>query len=69
MFLKPIAKSKVQANQEQLKLNGTHQLHVYADGVNLWGESICTIKENTEALLCGSEEIGVELNAEKTNIW
>jgi len=27
---------------------------------------ICSVKENAEALLCGSEEICVELNAEET---
>jgi hypothetical protein len=27
---------KVQANQDGLKLNGTHQFLVYAGGVNIW---------------------------------
>jgi len=35
----------VQANQDGLKLNGTHQLPVYADDVNILGGSLHTIKE------------------------
>ena len=40
---------RVQVNQDGLKLNGTHQLLAYADGVNILGGSICTLKENAEA--------------------
>jgi hypothetical protein len=45
-----------------LVLNTTHQLLVYADDVNLLGDSVNTIKENTEA----SRYIGIEINGEKT---
>jgi hypothetical protein len=49
-----------------LKLNGTHQLLVYADDVNILGGSIHTIRKNTEAVVNSSKETGLEANAEKT---
>jgi hypothetical protein len=49
-----------------LKLNGTHQILVYVDDVNVLGRSIHTIKKNTGALLVGSKEICLEGNADKT---
>jgi hypothetical protein len=35
---------KVQENQIGLKLNGTHQLLLYADDIHLLGDNISTIK-------------------------
>jgi hypothetical protein len=39
---------------------------VYVDDVNLLGDSVNTIKENSETLLKASRDIGLETNAEKT---
>jgi hypothetical protein len=36
---------KAQENQVGMKLNGTHQLLVYADDVNLLGDTLHTIKK------------------------
>jgi hypothetical protein len=57
---------KVQENEVGLEMSGTHQRLVYADDVNLLGDSISTIKENSETLLEASKDIGLEINAEKT---
>jgi len=45
-----------------LQFNGTQQVLVYADDVNVLGRSIHTIKKNTEA----SKENGREVYADKS---
>jgi hypothetical protein len=50
-----------------LKLNGTPQLLVYADDVNVLGGRVHTIKKNAEALVVASKENGLEANADETN--
>jgi hypothetical protein len=47
----------------ELKLNGAHQLQVYADDVNLLGDNTDTLKKNTETLTGSSKEVGLEVNA------
>jgi len=56
---------RVQVNQDGLKLNGTQQLLVYVDDVNILGGSVRTTKKNTEALVVASKETGLEMNADR----
>jgi hypothetical protein len=42
-----------------LKLNGTHQLLVNADDVNLLGDNIDTMKNNIETSIDASKEVGL----------
>jgi hypothetical protein len=49
-----------------LKLNGTHQLVIYTDDVNILGRNIHTIKERTEALVVAIKETGPAVNADET---
>jgi len=57
---------RVQVNRDGLKLNGTRQLLAYADDVNILAGSIHTLKENAEALVAATREIGLEVSADKT---
>jgi hypothetical protein len=45
-----------------------HQLLLCADDVNILGGSEHTIKENAEALVVATKEIGLKVNADKKNI-
>jgi len=57
---------RVQVNQDCLKLNGTHQLLVYANDVNILEGSVHTLKKNAEALVAATREIGLEVSADET---
>jgi hypothetical protein len=59
---------KAQQNRVRLKLNGTDQLLVYADDVNLLEDDIDTtsIKKNTDTLIDASKEDCLQVNADIT---
>ena len=46
--------------------SGTHQFLAYANDVNILRGSIHMVKENAEALVVATKEIGLEVNADKT---
>jgi len=54
-------------NHVGLKLNGTHQVLVTADDVNILGRSLHTIQEKAEALVEASKETELEVIADKSN--
>ena len=56
-------------NQDGLKLNGTSQLLVYADGDNILGGSVHTVKKKTDALVIASKESGVKEMLIKLSTW
>jgi hypothetical protein len=56
----------VQENQVGLKLNGTHQLLMFANDLNLLCDNIDTIKNYMETLIDVSKAVGLDVNREKT---
>ena len=58
IFALEYAIRRVQVNRDGLKLNGTHQLLVYASDVNILGGSVHTVEKNTEVLVVASKENG-----------
>ena len=56
-FALEFAIRRIQVSQDGLKLNGTHQLLVYADNVNILGRSLRTLGEDTAASLVAIKEI------------
>ena len=47
-------------------MNGKYQLLVHADDVNVLGENLQTIRENTEIFIKASKDTGSEVNSVKT---
>jgi len=60
---------RVWVNQDGLKLNGTHQLLVYADDGDILVGSIHTVKKNMDAVVVASKESGLEEMLRKLSIW
>jgi hypothetical protein len=60
-FALEYAIGRVQINRDGMKLNGTHQLLVNADDVNILDRSMHDIKKNTEVLIVASKENGLEV--------
>jgi hypothetical protein len=56
----------VQENQVGLILNGTNNMLVYANDVNLSGNNINIINKNTDILIYSSQLDDLDVNAEKT---
>jgi hypothetical protein len=53
-----------QVNHEDLKVNGTNQLLVYAVDAIILGESVHTRMNNTEALAVASKKAGLVVNSD-----
>jgi hypothetical protein len=62
-FVLGYAIMRVQVNEDDLKLNVTHQFLVYADDFNVEVGSVHTTQK--KALTVASKEIGLEVNADK----
>jgi len=49
-----------------LKLNGTHQLLVYAGDVNILGGRVHNTNKNRESVVIAGKETGTEVHADNT---
>jgi hypothetical protein len=50
-------------------INGTHELLVYADDVNLLKDNLDNIKKITETLIDTSKEVGLEVLTQKNKLY
>jgi hypothetical protein len=57
---------RFKVNHGGVELNGTSQLLLYADDVNILDGNLHTIKKNREPMVSCSKETGLEVNADKT---
>jgi hypothetical protein len=64
-FASKQAISRVQVNQDGLKLISTHQFLVYADDVHIFGGSVSTVMGNADRLVEASRKTGLEVNKTK----
>ena len=62
-FALEYASRRVQVNQDDLKLNGTHQIWFTLMENNILAGKVCAIKKNIEALVDVTMDIGLEVNA------
>jgi hypothetical protein len=61
--------TEVQENRETLESNGTQQMMVCTDDVDLLGENMRTSKQNIKAPLQAEKEVDLEVNAGKRSMW
>ena len=57
---------KLKKNKEGLILNGLNQVFVYADDKDIVGDDIHALQSNTDTLVTSYNEIGLQVNVEKT---
>ena len=57
---------KLKGDKKGLSLNGLNQLFVYADDVDLIGDDIDALQSNTDVLVEACDEIGLQVNIDKT---
>ena len=57
---------KIREDKKGLPLSGLNQLFVYVDHVDLLGDNIDALQSNTNILVEACDEIGLQVNVQKT---